>query len=242
MIIIPARLNSTRLPKKALLEINGTPMVVLVAQKAKEVDDCVVATDSQEIIAICKKYSIEALMTDSNHKSGTDRVNEAAKILKLDKKEIVINLQGDEPFVETEILQKLENRVKSAVELNENIIAASCYKKIDFKEAKESSKVKVVVDRNGYALYFSRSLIPFDRDGFGVEHFLHLGIYGFSVESLDRFCTLPHFYLEDVEKLEQLRALGSSERIAMIEVETDSFGIDTAEDLERARKFSYEKK
>lgn len=234
MIIIPSRLNSQRLPKKALADINGLPMVVRVAQNAMKVDDTVVATDALEIVEACKKHDIKAVMTSPLHKSGTDRVNEAAKKLGLKSDDIVINLQGDEPLLEVHILKALEDRIVEALSKNENIIAASCYKLIDFNEAQDSSKVKVVVDRNGYALYFSRSMIPFDRDGEGVQHLCHLGLYGFTASSLERFCSLPHFYLEDVEKLEQLRALGSREKIAMIEVKTDSFGIDTLEDLQKA--------
>lgn len=236
MIVIPARLQSTRLAKKALVDIAGEPMVIRVAKIAKKIDKCVVATDSEEIIEVCGAYGIEAVMTDKNHKSGTDRVNEAAHILGLKDEEIVINLQGDEPLMEPKILASLEERIKLALQNGENIIAASCYKKITAQEATDPAKVKVVTDANGYAMYFSRSMLPYDRDGEGVEHFLHLGLYGFTKASLERFCTLPHFYLEDVEKLEQLRALGNGQKIAMIEVETRSFGIDTEADLLKVRE------
>lgn len=216
-------------------------MVVRVAKNASKIDDTIVATDSLEIVEVCEKYGIKAIMTSPLHKSGTDRVNEAAKRLGLKDDEIVINLQGDEPLLEAHILKALKDRVVDALNKNENIIAASCYKLIDFKEAQDSSKVKVVVDKNGYALYFSRSVIPFDRESNGIKHFCHIGVYGFTASSLERFCSLPHSYLEDVEKLEQLRALVSGEKIAMIEVKTNSFGIDTIEDLQRVREVFCEK-
>jgi len=235
MIIIPARLQSTRLPKKILADINGIPMVIKTALQAKEVDEVVIATDSQEVIEVAKNYNIKAVLTDTNHKSGSDRIKEACDILGLSDDEIVINLQGDEPFIEAEILQKVKNRLLEIK--NRSFVMVSCYKFISELDAEDANLVKVVVDKNSDAIYFSRSKIPYNRDSSIHKYKGHIGIYGFDKKSLDRFCMMKA-HIEDVEKLEQLRVIFEGEKISMVEVETKSFGVDTIDDLQKAREWA----
>lgn len=231
MIIIPARLQSTRFPRKMLTDILGLPMIVRSALRAKEADEVCVATDSEEIVEVCKKHNIEAVMTSFSHSSGTDRCAEAVRILGLEKNEIIINMQGDEPFIESEILLSLKKMMSE-----KPCFMGTCIKSIAQEEAKDPNLVKVVLDEKKHALYFSRSLIPYNRDGGEVEYFGHLGIYAFSNQTLQEFCNLPKSPLEEIEKLEQLRALYHQKSIATLLVQTQSIGIDTIEDKERAIK------
>lgn len=234
MIIIPARLQSTRFPRKMLTDILGLPMIIRSALRAKEVDEVCVATDSEEIVEVCKKHHIESVMTSPSHSSGTDRCAEASKILGLGESEIIINMQGDEPFIESEILLSLKKLMSE-----KSCFMGTCIKSITPNEAQDPNLVKVVLDKNNYALYFSRSLIPYNRDNVEVEYFGHLGIYAFSNKTLQEFCNLPKSPLEEIEKLEQLRALYHQKSIATLLVQTQSIGIDTLEDKERAiRAFS----
>ncbi len=233
MIIIPARLASNRFPRKILANINGLPMVVATANRVKEIDDVIIATDSNEVIKIVEDYGFKAIMTDIAHKSGTDRVNEVANKLKLADNEIIINVQADEPFIEPEIIQNVKERMQKALTENEDIMIVSCYKLMDKTLADDPNHVKVITDYKGYAIYFSRSKIPYDREEH-LKYFGHLGIYGFTKKSLNEFCSLPVSPLEDIEKLEQLRAVYFGKKIAMVEVKSQSFGIDTPEDLKRA--------
>lgn len=231
MIIIPARLQSTRFPRKMLTDILGLPMIVRSALRAKEADEVCVATDSEEIVEVCKKHKIEAVMTSPSHSSGTDRCAEAVRILGLEQSEIIINMQGDEPFIESEILLSLKKMMSE-----KPCFMGTCIKSIAQEEAKDPNLVKVVLDEKKHALYFSRSLIPYNRDGGDVEYFGHLGIYAFSNQTLQEFCNLPKSPLEEIEKLEQLRALYHQKSIATLLVQTQSVGIDTIEDKERAIK------
>ena len=233
MIIIPARLSSSRLPKKVLADINGIPMIIRCALIAKEVDDVLIATDAKEVIDVCKKYNFEAVMTDKNHKSGSDRIKEAADIIGLKNEEIVINMQGDEPFLEPEILKVVKEEI---TKLNRDFKMVSCYKEITELKAEDPNLVKVVIDQNSDAIYFSRSKIPYNRDNLPHTYKGHIGIYGFDKKSLDIFVSLKG-KLEHIEKLEQLRVLENGYKIKMIKVKTKSFGIDTKEDLEKAREY-----
>jgi len=236
MIIIPARIGSSRFPNKVLADIGGMPMVVRTAKAVCNVDDVAIATDSQEVVDIAKEFDIKSILTSTTHKSGTDRIYEAAQKLKLDQNEIIINVQGDEPFIETQVVQAIYDLTKSNLD-NEKIMMNSCYKRITNPEADDPNIVKVVTDTDDIALYFSRSKIPHPRDHHFDEYKGHLGIYGFSFKSLEKFCQLSPAPLEDIEKLEQLRALYHGYDIAMTQVKTSSFGIDTPQDLERALKF-----
>lgn len=237
MIIIPARLNSSRFANKILVDILGLPMVIRTAKQVSSLDKVVIATDSQEVIDLANEYGFDAVLTSSEHQSGTDRINEAVNILNLDDDEIIINVQGDEPFIEPEVIEKVINRVKQVKKNNENIMITSCFKKITSELADDPNHVKVILDENSNAIYFSRSKIPYHRDHYeSSSYYGHLGIYGFTKKSLNDFCSLKQSKLETIEKLEQLRAIDNGHKVAMVEVESKSFGIDTEEDLKNAIK------
>jgi 3-deoxy-manno-octulosonate cytidylyltransferase (CMP-KDO synthetase) len=238
MIIIPARIGSSRFPNKVLADIAGIPMVIRTAQAVQSIDSVAIATDSQEVIDIASTYGIKAIMTSSEHHSGTDRIFEASQKLNLEDNEIIINVQGDEPFIELEVVQAVFDLTKSNIDKRE-IIMNSCYKQINNPEADDPNIVKLITTDEDIALYFSRAKIPYPRDHHFDSYKGHIGIYGFTKKSLETFCNLPSAPLEDIEKLEQLRALYHGFQIAMTKVETKSFGIDTPEDLERAlREFN----
>ncbi|PLY06646.1 MAG: 3-deoxy-manno-octulosonate cytidylyltransferase [Arcobacter sp.] len=237
MIIIPARLNSSRFANKILVDILGLPMVIKTAKQVSSLDKVVIATDSQEVIDLAKEHGFEAVMTSSSHQSGTDRINEAVNILELDDDEVIVNVQGDEPFIEPEVIQAVINRVKKVKENTEDIMITSCYKEISSDLADDPNHVKVILDENSNAIYFSRAKIPYHRDHYDNSSYCgHLGIYGFTKKSLNDFCKLVPSKLEKIEKLEQLRALDNGHKIAMVKVKSKSFGIDTEEDLKNALK------
>lgn len=233
MIIIPARLASTRFPQKVLADIGGLPMVVRTAKAVEHLDKVVVAADDEKIIETCKEHGVKAMLTSTTHKSGTDRINECANILNLDEDEIIINVQADEPFIETEVVESLINRLKELQAKKEPFIMGSCYNSINAESAKDPNLVKVVLDSDDNAIYFSRSLIPYNRNG-RANYFGHIGIYGFSKKSLKEFCNLSDAPIEDIEGLEQLRAIYHQKKIAMLKVASTGFGIDTPNDLARA--------
>lgn len=236
MIIIPARLHSSRLPNKLILPLDGIPIIIRVANIAKNIDSCVVACDDRLILDICKKHKIECILTYNFHQSGTDRCNEALESLKLNNDEVVINLQGDEPFIEEDVIKKLKDEMQNKIKLKDDVFMASCYKVITQNDAKDPNLVKVVINDKSFALYFSRSKIPYNRDDAAVEYFGHIGIYAFSALSLKQFCNLKKSNLENIEKLEQLRALSNNKNIFMVKVNSNSIGIDTKEDYDRALK------
>ncbi len=235
MIIIPARIGSSRFPNKVLADVDGLPMVIRTAKSVAIIDNVVIATDSQEVIDIAKSYNINAVMTSSEHNSGTDRIFEAAQKLNLSDDEVIINVQGDEPFIEEAVVRAvydltLKNKNDKKVMMN------SCYKLMHSSEADDPNIVKLITSTTNIALYFSRAKIPFPRDHHFNDYKGHLGIYGFTKKSLETFCQLSPAPLEEIEKLEQLRALYHGFNISMVEVKTKSFGIDTIEDLENALK------
>ena len=233
MILIPARLASTRFPQKVLADIGGLPMVVRTAKAVAHIDKVVVAADDEKIIATCHEHGIEAMLTSTTHKSGTDRINECANILDIRDDEIIINVQADEPFIEPEVVQNLLTKLKELQQNNEEFIMGSCYNAINDEAAQDPNLVKVVLDDANNAIYFSRSPIPYNRGG-GATYFGHIGIYGFSKKSLKEFCSLSDAPIEDIEKLEQLRAIYHQKKITMLKVASTGFGIDTEEDLKRA--------
>jgi 3-deoxy-manno-octulosonate cytidylyltransferase (CMP-KDO synthetase) len=235
MIIIPARLLSNRFAKKVLVDINGLPMVVKTAKQVQDLDDVVIATDSDEVVQIAKKHNIKAVMTSASHQSGTDRICEAGEVLGLGDDEIVVNVQADEPFIEKEVVQSIIDLTKKNVD-SEDILMNSCYKDITLNCVHDVNLVKVVLNKFDEAIYFSRSVVPFNRDDTDVNYYGHLGIYGFSMKNLRKFCNYEPSLLENIEKLEQLRAIYNGHKIAMTKVETKSFGIDTFEDLQKALK------
>ncbi len=229
MIIIPARLASTRFPNKIIADIFGTPMVIATAKRVQNLDDVAIAADDSTIVELAQKHGFKAVLTSKEHQSGTDRINEAALKLGLHKDELVINVQADEPFIEEDVVKSVIERAKNA-----NSMITSCCKKITPTDAKDPNLVKVLLNAHKNAIYFSRSVIPFDRDGGFDGYFGHLGIYAFSKNSLEAFCNLPYAPIEHIEKLEQLRAIYHGHTIAMVEVQSKSFGIDTPEDLKKA--------
>lgn len=234
MIIIPARLKSTRFKNKILCKIGDTPMFIKTALNAKKVDQTIIAVDDENVLKIAQDYGFKAILTNKNHQSGTDRLNETAKILNLKDDEIIINLQADEPFFEIENLKKFRNFATKKIQ--NGSFMASAYKKISKTDAIEPNLVKVILDNFKDAIYFSRAKIPFEREEFD-EYFGHIGIYAYSVKNLDEFCNFPPSILENTEKLEQLRAISQGKKIAMCEIKTKSIGIDSEDDLKRALKF-----
>lgn len=235
MIIIPARLNSSRFENKILVDILGLPMVIRTAKAVSVLDDVVIATDSQEVVDLANSHNIKAVLTSNQHQSGTDRINEAVNILSLSDDEVVVNVQADEPFIEPEVVQSVINKVKELQ--SRDFTMVSCFKQISSEMADDPNHVKVICDENSDAIYFSRSKIPYHRDHYNNANYKgHLGIYGFTKKSLNKFCSFPSALLEDTEKLEQLRAIANGEKISMVEVQSKSFGIDTKEDLENALK------
>lgn len=232
MIIIPARLASTRFPNKILANIHGIPMVIATAKRVQAIDNVTIAADTNEVVTLAQNYGFKAILTSQNHQSGTDRINEAASKLNLNDDEIIVNVQADEPFIEESVVRSVIERAKQS----DAMITSAC-KKIDLLHVKDPNLVKVILDANNHAIYFSRSPIPYDREGGFEDYFGHLGIYAFRKKSLQTFCALPNAPLEHIEKLEQLRALYHGYKIAMVEVKSQSFGIDTPEDLEKALAF-----
>ncbi len=233
MIIIPARLASTRFPEKVLADIGGLPMVVRTARAVSAIDKVVVATDDEKIMATCKAYGIEARMTSLTHKSGTDRINECAQLLDIPDDELIINVQADEPFIEISVVEALVKRLNKLKSENADFVMGSCFNTINSESAQDPNLVKVILDDQENAIYFSRSPIPFNRSG-EATYFGHIGIYGFTKKSLYEFCNLADAPIEDIEKLEQLRAVFHQKKISMVKVSSTGFGIDTEEDLKRA--------
>ena len=230
--IIPARLASTRLPKKVLREIAGKTMLQRVYEAARgcsELDDVIVATDSNEIMAVCEKNRWSACMTASTHRSGTDRVHEVAQTLPAD---VYINVQGDEPLARPEHIIALVALMKRT-EIDVGTVKTPCAA----SDIPNPNAVKVVTDNFGRALYFSRSPIPFDRDQTGDHrYFKHLGFYAYRKHALDKFCSLPESKLERAERLEQLRFLENGIEIYVTETPHDTIGVDTEEDLRRVEQ------
>ncbi len=230
--IIPARLASTRLPRKILREIAGKSMLAHVYEAAKRsplLREVIIATDSEEVLQVAKSHGWRAEMTSSQHRSGTDRVHELAQRLSA---EIYVNVQGDEPLARPEHLEALLRPMRRPEVMVSSIMTPCPTHDIDNPNA-----VKVVTDKHGRALYFSRSTIPFNRDqGDGVQYFKHLGFYAYRKAALDRFCSLPESSLEAAERLEQLRFLENGADIYVEETPYNTVGVDTEEDLRRVEE------
>jgi 3-deoxy-manno-octulosonate cytidylyltransferase (CMP-KDO synthetase) len=228
--VIPARLASTRLERKVLRELAGRPMVEWVWRAAAGsglMDPVVVATDSDEVAEVCRDRGIPVAMTSPNCASGSDRVREVARQIEAD---IYVNIQGDEPTLTAEFFPPLLGLFDRA-EVQVATLAVRC----PAVDVGSPSAVKVVTASDGKALYFSRATIPFDRDKTGFSGYRkHLGIYAYRKEALEKFAELPPGWLENVEKLEQLRLLEAGIDIYVANAPTDTIGVDTEEDLERA--------
>jgi len=229
--VIPARYASTRFPGKPLIIIDGKPMVQHVwgqVKKSKLIDKLIVATDDKRIFNVVKGFGGEVVMTSHKHISGTDRIGEAVKKLQCD---IVVNIQGDEPFIDP---KNIDKAVQPLIEDKSLNVSTLCCKIIDKKEIYSPDVVKVVFDKNGYAIYFSRYGIPFDRDKSGnITYYKHIGLYVYRKSYLEKLIKIKHTKLELAEKLEQLRILESGERIKVIKTKIDSTSIDTKEDLKK---------
>lgn len=242
VVIIPARLASTRLPNKPLADLGGKPMVVRVAERAREsgATRIIVATDHADIAAACAAHGVEACMTRADHPSGTDRIAEVARTLGLAPDAVVVNLQGDEPLIDPALLGACAARIQAGVPM------ATCAHPItDVHETFNPNVVKVVLDRQGRALYFSRATIPWHRDGFaasraqlpaGYVPLRHIGLYAYSNAFLQQYPQLEPAPLEAIEALEQLRVLWHGYPIAVhVTDAAPHAGVDTPEDLERVR-------
>ena len=235
--VIPARYASTRFHAKLLQDLGGKSVILTTYQAAKETqlfDDVFVVTDSNLIFDEIVSNGGKAIMSIKEHESGSDRIAEAVVNLAVD---IVINVQGDEPFINKEPLEKIIEVFKN--DTDKKVDLASLMREITIDEDIDNpNNVKVVVDQNNFALYFSRSVIPYPREkNVGVRYFQHIGIYAFRKQALLDFYSLPMKSLEASEKLEQLRYLEFGKRIKMIETNHVGIGIDTIEDLEKARIF-----
>ena len=234
--VIPARYASTRFPAKLMQDLGGKTVILRTYEAAihtKLFDDVFVVTDSDLIFNEISSNGGKAIMSIKEHESGSDRIAEAVQNLEVD---IVINVQGDEPFIDAEPLAKVIEVFRN--DTAKQVDLASLMREIkDETEINNPNNVKVVVDQNGFALYFSRSVIPFAREkNIGVRYFQHIGIYAFRKQALLDFYSLPMKSLEASEKLEQLRYLEFGKRIKMVETTHIGIGIDTEADLEKARK------
>lgn len=230
-IVIPARYASTRFPGKPLAQLLGKPMVQWVwerARTAKSASRVCVATDDQRIQAAALAFGAEVVMTRSGHPSGTDRLAEVAQS---DPADIFVNVQGDEPLIRGDVIDAV---VQPLLDDPTVVMASACRKFAAGEDFRSPDVVKVVRGQNGDALYFSRSPIPFDRDGAGTDYFAHIGLYVYRRDFLLGLAKLSPTPLEQTEKLEQLRVLEHGARIRMVEVAYESIGVDRPEDLARA--------
>ena len=242
-VIVPARLASTRLPNKPLADIHGLPMVVRVAQRAalSNASRVVVAADSIEIVQVCQAHGVRAMLTQVNHPSGSDRLAEASALLGLKPHDVVVNVQGDEPLINPELINQVAELLVQRPTASMSTAAHEIHELAEFTNP---NVVKVVIDQNQLALYFSRAPIPWWRDGFaqGIQSLpqpaplRHVGIYAYRVGFLQSFPTLQAAPIETGEALEQLRALWHGHKIAVhITPDVPGPGVDTPEDLERVR-------
>jgi 3-deoxy-manno-octulosonate cytidylyltransferase (CMP-KDO synthetase) len=229
--VIPARLASTRLPRKMLRQIAGQTLIARVYEGVRSsplLDDVIVATDSEEIMEVCRQHGWNARMTSAAHRSGTERVREISHLVAAD---IYINVQGDEPLTRAEHIAALIAVMKDP-ELQVGTLKTLASR----EDINNPNAVKVVTDSAGRALYFSRATIPYDRDAAGPRYFKHLGFYGYRKPALDRFCALPESSLERSERLEQLRFLENGIPIQVGETPYDTVGVDTEDDLRRVEE------
>ena len=234
-VIIPARYASTRFPGKPLADLAGKPMIVRVAERAKQSGAAAVhvATDDERIAVAVRNAGFPVVMTRADHVSGTDRLAEAARTLRLADDEIVVNVQGDEPLIASDLVRAVAERLERDRGAS---MSTACHAIHDAQQAGSPHVVKVVLDAHGYALYFSRSRIPYPREG-EATCYRHAGIYAYRARFLREFAALAPAPLERTEALEQLRALWHGHRIAVVVSETDiPPGVDTPEDLDAVRR------
>ncbi|MFT3955368.1 MAG: 3-deoxy-manno-octulosonate cytidylyltransferase [Piscinibacter sp.] len=242
-VLVPARLASTRLPRKPLADIGGLPMIVRVAQRAalSSAAAVVVAADHADIVAACKAHGVRVVLTRSDHATGSDRLAEACEALSLDGDDVVVNVQGDEPLIEPALIDACAALL---VQRSDCVMSTAAHAIASPAELDNPNVVKVVLDTAGRALYFSRAAIPWWRDGRAAgaaalqspAPLRHVGLYGYRAGFLRRFPTLPPAPIEQTESLEQLRVLWHGERIAVhVSEHAPGPGVDTPEDLDRVR-------
>jgi 3-deoxy-manno-octulosonate cytidylyltransferase (CMP-KDO synthetase) len=226
--VIPARLSSTRLPRKVLREIRGVPMVVQVFRQARTsplLSDLLVATDSEEVVAVCHAHHVPAVMTRGDHSSGTDRLWEVSRARAAD---VYVNIQGDEPLITPAHIERLVRPFLTEPEVQVTTLKIRATP----EEVASRTANKVVVNVHGDALYFSRLPIPFDRDGGGgITYWKHIGLYAYRRSVLETYHSLPPSSLERAEQLEQLRLLEAGIAIRVLETDQPTIGVDTEEDL-----------
>jgi 3-deoxy-manno-octulosonate cytidylyltransferase (CMP-KDO synthetase) len=229
--VIPARYAATRFPGKLMQMLGNKTIIRHVYDNTVSTglfNDVFVVTDSDIIYKEIKNGGGKVIMSKKEHESGSDRIAEAIAEMNID---VIVNVQGDEPFIKKEPLEKLVHLFN-----DEKIQVASLMRKISKEEAVNPNNVKVVTDKSGYALYFSRSIVPYQREGkMKTEYFLHVGVYAYKKDALITFTKLPQSLLEKIEKLEQLRYLENGIKIKMAETDYNNIAIDTPEDLERAK-------
>lgn len=234
--VIPARLGSTRLPKKVLVDICGKPMLQCVwesAVKARALDEVIIATDDGAVVDAAGRFGAKAVLTSIDHKSGTDRIIEVVNPLDV---RVVVNIQADEPLIQPAMI----NELALALLKDAGLSAATPAKRIDNeKDIRDPNIVKVVMDKSGFALYFSRGIIPYDRESDGLavtqSHYRHIGVYAYTKDFLFTFANMPQSKLEQIEKLEQLRILENGYKIKVVETPYETISVDTEEDLEKVR-------
>jgi 3-deoxy-manno-octulosonate cytidylyltransferase (CMP-KDO synthetase) len=229
--VIPARLASTRLPRKMLRQIAGQTLLGRVYEGVRSsplLSDVIVATDADEIMQVCRQHGWNARMTSPAHRSGTERVREISDSVAAD---VYLNIQGDEPLTRAEHIAALLLLMKDT-----NIQVGTLKTPASSEDINNPNAVKIVTDAAGRALYFSRATIPYDRDGGNPGYFKHLGFYAYRKAALDRFCALPESSLERSERLEQLRFLENGISIHVAETPYDTVGVDTEEDLRRVEE------
>jgi len=244
-VVIPARYGSTRLPGKPLLDLVGKPMIAHVCERAQEADaeEIVVATDDERIYQTVTSLGIKAVMTRPDHQSGTERIAEVARLCGWQNHDIIVNLQGDEPLIPPAYIRDVAAALAGQTQAGIATLAAAI---IDPEEVFNPNAVKVVLNKNGYALYFSRAPIPWERDRFTqtggtpsgkMPYLRHIGMYAYTVDFLNRYCRWEASALESVESLEQLRILWHGEAILVKTVaKTPEAGVDTQEDLMRVER------
>lgn len=234
LCVIPARYASTRLPGKPLKDIAGKPMICRVyerALKAQSMSEVLVATDDERILAVVKEHGGKAMLTAKNHPTGTDRLAEVAAAYP--EVDVIVNVQGDEPLIEPKLIDELA----AVFTEDENLQMATVMTPMVSEEEKNNpNNVKVITDRNGYALYFSRSLIPYPRNDEGVPVYKHIGIYAYRRDFLLKYAKMAPTPLESTESLEQLRALENGYKIKVVKTDYRFVGVDTAEDLALVNK------
>jgi len=253
VVVIPARFESSRLPGKVLADINGKPMIQWVVEKAEQsgASQIIVATDNDEVARVVTGFGGEVCKTRADHQSGTERLAEVMEIYDFDNDQVIVNVQGDEPFIPAENIAQVARNLANQQRTNQQQarMATLAVHIHDVEEAFNPNAVKVLTDKDGYAMYFSRSTIPYDRARFlnedsiasiGDFYLRHIGIYAYRAGFIKDYVQWPASQLEQIESLEQLRVLWQGEKIhvAVAETRLEVEGVDTPEDLEKARAYA----